>query len=49
LAGEHLRKKIAVHFEQVGSITQKEVEGYIEDEADFLRCHGAIMEEKSAE
>jgi len=48
LAGEHLRKKIAVHFEQVGSITGKAVEGYIEDEADFLSRHEAMIERKPA-
>jgi len=46
LAGEHLRKEIAVHFEQVGSMTQKAVERYIEDEADFLHCDSAIIEGK---
>ncbi|MBI1927615.1 hypothetical protein HYR99_25655 [Candidatus Poribacteria bacterium] len=48
LAGEYLRKEIAVHLERVGSITGKEVEGYIEDEADFLRHHGVIIEGKPA-
>ena len=29
LAGEHLRRKIAAHFEQEGSITPKDVERYM--------------------